>query len=87
MENTGGDPCVTNGLKAPLQILFWKSSEREGSPKFSYIRTQTSQNCPFFFQSHRSAVQNFRIQEKHYKKNVSCECSERVENFPGKGLK
>ena len=71
--------------KIPLQIIFWKCSERKDCSKSLKIPKKSLQNCPFSpnvtgLQSAISAPA-----KTDSRKNVSFECPEIVGSLPGKG--
>ena len=75
----------TTGLKPPLQILFWKYSERKECSKDSKIPRKSLQVFLFFPDVAGLQSTISYLTKTDSKKNVSCECFKMVGNLPGKG--
>ena len=73
-------------LKSLLQIFFFKCSEKKGCSKILQIPKIYLQNCLFLSDVILLQSRISNSTKTDSKKNVSCECSDIVENLPGKGL-
>ena len=77
---------TTIELKTPLQILFWKCSERKDCSKSLKFQKTLGKTIPFPLKLQACNAQFLTLPKTDSKKNVSFECSEIVGSLPGKGL-
>ena len=75
----------TTELKIPLQILFWKSSEKDAS-KVRKFQKNLCKTVPFPLTLQTCNPQPIKSAKTNSKKNASFECSEIPRSLPGKGL-